>query len=477
MEILNQIENNAPVTAVLPLSKSDFLICLSDGSLSVYSQQTNEEYLSLNASLPSACNTVTPLPSSDSRYAFGCANGIVYSGKIFLSDKLEISVGKELIAHDENKHGIDMIIFGDFDGDGEIELGVLRQDNQIQIWQLFQNEPILRYQSKAADGFGKLINIFPFNKQKRSKIIVTTFSGWIFYIGTDRELESSASANVLNMQTEINNTRDKIDSIAESLPESGYIFPPKVSLNVELESVPSLSIKMLIVESQIPIELIQICSTVRFELVEDNNAISNVNQAVRSVHADPSSNYPMMITYRCQADTTRLEVKIRPIEGYYGEINVFVFPKLRVNKIVLRHDFTISALSLHQSITARKDLDSGPCCTMKFQGEFSSSMIGGWLKSCLPNLPNDTTNWLYFENLLICSWLKIIWGDKTAIVSTNNVSALSIIRGIVLQKAVDSNIQVKSVLGYFNWMNRAGLVLISTWITVGHNLAWFLMAN
>ena len=95
------------------------------------------------------CTSATKLPGTDYKYAFGCSNGIVYLGRIFLADKLEITIEKELIAADENKHGIEEIIFGDYDGDGENEVGLLRQDNQIQIWQLFQNEPILRYQSKA----------------------------------------------------------------------------------------------------------------------------------------------------------------------------------------------------------------------------------------------------------------------------------------------------------------------------------------
>ena len=64
------------------------------------------------------------------------------------------------------------------------------QDNQIQIWQLFQNEPILRYQSKPSDGFGKIVNLFTSTlTKKRDQIVVSTFSGWIFYIGTDREAE------------------------------------------------------------------------------------------------------------------------------------------------------------------------------------------------------------------------------------------------------------------------------------------------
>ena len=65
------------------------------------------------------------------------------------------------------------------------------------------------------------------------------------------------------------------------------------------------------------------------------------------MHQDPDSPYPMKLTYRCQADTTRLELNLRPLEGSHGEVSIFLFPKLRVNKITIRKDFQISALSLH----------------------------------------------------------------------------------------------------------------------------------
>ena len=120
------------------------------------------------------------------------------------------------------------------------------------------------------------------------------------------------------MTSEISAAKEQIEAIADTLPDTGYIFPPKVSMKIEMTSIAALSTKQIVVESQTPIELVQICSTVKFELVEDKNVTSNANQAVRSVHADPTGSYPMMITYRCQADTTRLEITIRPIEGFYG---------------------------------------------------------------------------------------------------------------------------------------------------------------
>jgi len=53
------------------------------------------------------------------------------------------------------------------------------------------------------------------------------------------------------MRNEINTAREKLDSIAEKMPNSGYIYPPNVPLTVELEPVPSLSIHLLVIESQI----------------------------------------------------------------------------------------------------------------------------------------------------------------------------------------------------------------------------------
>ena len=37
----------------------------------------------------------------------------------------------------------------------------------------------------------------------------------------------------------------------------------------------------------------------------------------------------LLATYRCQANTTRLEIKIRTIEGQYGMLQAYVTPRLQ----------------------------------------------------------------------------------------------------------------------------------------------------
>ena len=77
------------------------------------------------------------------------------------SDDPRLIIGDQVVENSPNKSGITQILFGDFDGDGDIELGILRQDNCIQIWQLIQNQPLLRYASKQSDNFGNITGLFP----------------------------------------------------------------------------------------------------------------------------------------------------------------------------------------------------------------------------------------------------------------------------------------------------------------------------
>ena len=54
----------------------------------------------------------------------------------------------------------------------------------------------------------------------------------------------------------------------------------------------------------------------------------------------------LLATYRCQANTTRLEIKIRTIEGQYGTLQAYVTPRLQP-KCCQVQEYRIKPLSLH----------------------------------------------------------------------------------------------------------------------------------
>lgn len=68
----------------------------------------------------------------------------------------------------------------------------------------------------------------------------------------------------------------------DSVTDDNFILPPKISSSISFDLMPEMGLRQLVVECQVPIELVQVVSSVRMELVEDKNAISNSNQAVRN---------------------------------------------------------------------------------------------------------------------------------------------------------------------------------------------------
>ena len=60
----------------------------------------------------------------------------------------------------------------------------------------------------------------------------------------------------------------------------------------------------------------------------------------------PQTGNFLLATYRCQANTTRLEVKIRTIEGQYGRLQAYVTPRLQPKCCQVR-EYEVKPLSLH----------------------------------------------------------------------------------------------------------------------------------
>jgi len=61
----------------------------------------------------------------------------------------------------------------------------------------------------------------------------------------------------------------------------------------------------------------------------------------------------MLATYRCQANTKRLDLKINTIEGQYGIVRTYVTPHAKPKTCQVRQ-YRIKPLSMHQR-TSRFD--------------------------------------------------------------------------------------------------------------------------
>jgi len=205
----------------------------------------------------------------------------------------------------------------------------------------------------------------------------------------------------------------------------------------------ALSYYKLVIECEIPIELIQICSDVVMNIIEDENKTSDTNQAVCSV-TEGHQLYPLIVTFRCQANTQRIEVNLRPIEGFSGELLVYVFPNVQGNKIATRKIFDVKALSLY-SRSATEQIDKSSYSSLKITGDFSAELIRDWLSSCLDDLPKDSIDWFHYRNNFTQSGLQVNLADNSCLIMSNNVSSLSVIRDSILARSIQGNIQVEII--------------------------------
>jgi len=71
----------------------------------------------------------------------------------------------------------------------------------------------------------------------------------------------------------------------------------------------------------------------------------------------------MLATYRCQANTKRLELKINTIEGQYGIVRAYVTPHAKPKTCQVRN-YQIKPLSLHLRTSRFDDNRCCSCCTL-----------------------------------------------------------------------------------------------------------------
>ena len=160
----------------------------------------------------------------------------------------------------------------------------------------------------------------------------------------------------------------------------------------------------------------------------------------------------------------------RPVEGFSGELLVYIFPNVQGNKIATRKIFDVKALSLYSRSSSgwfsnwppqisasdwlspiirnphwKEHVDKSSYSSLKITGDFSADLIRDWLSSCLDDLPKDSIDWFHYRNNFTQSGLQVNLADNSCLIMSNNVSSLSVIRDSILARSIQGNMQV-------NWM-------------------------
>jgi Bardet-Biedl syndrome 7 protein len=221
---------------------------------------------------------------------------------------------------------------------------------------------------------------------------------------------------------------------------------------------------------------------------ERNSAVVSFNDNQHSsffnskIHNSYANSNQILATFRCQANTCRLEIKISSIEGQYGQFKAYILTKITPKSAQTRN-YTIKALSLHkrkyfESKSKNDQIDEdGERKTLNNEfklntnsfvitGQFSLAEAYSWLYYVLPEIPDKISPSMSNENLveftfqstLVNTYLKIQLTECRMYFESDNVSTISILKDFLTREATKRSIPVQLKLD----LNRSTVNFVLT---------------
>lgn len=189
------------------------------------------------------------------------------------------------------------------------------------------------------------------------------------------------------------------------------------------------AIDFILLQSDVPVDLLD---------VDRNQAV--VSYSATSVE---DGNY-LLTTYRCQANATRIEIKVRSIEGQYGRLQAYITPRLHP-KVCCVKEFPIKPLSLHER-THNWD-DTRPTNSLKLKGQFSLAEVHSWIAFSLPDVPDRAPPGeqirMTFSSTFLNTQLECCYSAGEATFTSDSISTISILKDVLSKEATNKKIKLE----------------------------------
>ncbi|VDI19215.1 BBSome complex member BBS7-like isoform X5 [Mytilus edulis] len=342
----------------------------------------------------------------------------------------------------------------DITADGVLDLIVGRDDGLVEIYSYDEaEEPVQRFNHTLSESVtsvqGGCVATPGYDE-----IVCTTYAGWVLGLTSEQQtkgmgpsevvITAAASSKIDSLKQELDNLQVKVSSEREKYQQSagsktaisavsGFNINDKFVLNREDASY------TLSLELQLPIDNVLLQSDVPIDLldVEKNSAVVSYSAC------NPEEGNYLLATYRCQANTTRLELKIRSIEGQYGTLQAYVTPRVQPKTCQVKQ-YNIKPLSLHQRTHVFDD--NRPLNTVKLTGQFSLAEMHSWVSFCLPELPERTppgeTITFHFMSTFLDTLLECVYSKGEAVFRSDNISTISILKDVLTKEATKKKIRL-----------------------------------
>ncbi|KAI6213926.1 hypothetical protein M3Y94_00209100 [Aphelenchoides besseyi] len=299
------------------------------------------------------------------------------------------------------------------------------------------------------------------------EIIVCTYTGWVFGLSTESfgDQLNSIEETGPQLQVKVQQMQSELEELEVKVKEERERFQEMMQHNQSSENESAQQMEIgayfqindrfvlnkdlacytLSIELTISIEYIFLQSDVNVELmdVERNSAVISVTPP------DPENENQLLAVYRCQADITRMEMRIRSIEGQFGTLRAYIVPRLQLKTCQVR-TYPIKPLALHDRIH-QFDV-SRPLNTLTFSGNFSITEAHSWLVLCVSGIPErcpseDSVTYNFQSTFNGGTMLQATYTKGKAIYRSDNLSTIIILRDVVSKVVTAKQLKVQISCG------------------------------
>lgn len=360
------------------------------------------------------------------------------------------------IPNDRKTGGVLATDYYDITGDGLLDLIVGRDDGVLDVYSWDEaDEPLLRFSASNSESI-TAVQGGVVGSADHDEIVMSTYAGYVVGMTTEKfQKESGPGRNIKispRAQEKIERLKEEIEELQHTVQQERDKYQQSTQSEEGISAIPQLQINdkftlnkndasyTLNLECQTAIDNVLLQSDVPVDLLDVDK-----NSAVVSYSAtDPENGNFLLATYRCQANTMRLEVKIRSIEGQYGTLQAYVTPRLQPKTCVLKQ-FSIKPLSLHQRVHVFDD--NRPLNVLRLEGQFSFAEMHSWVASCLPVLPQRApagdSACYYFVSTFLDTQLECLYRKGEGIFRSDNISTISILKDFITKEATNKKIPLE----------------------------------
>ncbi|XP_046325809.1 Bardet-Biedl syndrome 7 protein homolog isoform X2 [Haliotis rufescens] len=342
----------------------------------------------------------------------------------------------------------------DITADGVLDLLVGRDDGLVEVYSFDEaEEPIWRYSHTCSESVtsvqGGVVTTPGYDE-----IVCSTYAGWVFGLTSEPLLREMGAREVVIGEaavTKLSHLKNEVDNLQQKVLDEREKYQQTAFSKDAVSAVPIFSINdkfvlncedasySLSLELQMPIDNVLLQSDVPIDLldVEKNSAVVSYSAC------NPEEGNFLLATYRCQANTTRLELKVRSIEGQHGTLQAYITPRIQPKTCQVKQ-YPIKPLSLHQRTHVFDT--SRPHNSLTLTGQFSLAEIHSWVCFCLPELPDRTpagdSVTFHFVSTFLSTQLECSYRKGEAVFRSDNISTISILKDVLSKEATKKKIRL-----------------------------------